>query len=70
MNSNYDNENRLWYFMTAEEEHAYYNEVLDRVIANPRYYLDNLDTLFTFRVSFRKYKAEFKDLKDTKSKDL
>lgn len=33
------------------EKELYY-EVLDRVIANPRYYLDNLDNLEVFRVSF------------------
>lgn len=33
-------------------EKEYYYEVLDRVIANPRFYLDNLDKLDVFWVSF------------------
>jgi len=56
--SHYDIENRLFMFMTPEEEHAYYDEVLERVIRNPRFYLDNLDELSSFRVSFIGYKAE------------
>lgn len=55
---NLNMENKLWLFMTREEEEEYYNEVLDRVIANPRFYLDNLDELSVFRVSFKKYKAQ------------
>ena len=33
-------------------EKQFYNEVLDRVIANPRFYLDNLDKLDVFYVTF------------------
>lgn len=33
-------------------EKEYYYNVLDRVIANPRFYLDNLDRLDVFWVSF------------------
>lgn len=47
--------NTLLRVMSKEEELAYYNEVLDRVLANPRYYLDNLDVLDEFRVSFLHY---------------
>jgi hypothetical protein len=46
--SDYDRENRLWVFMTEEEEKEYFFDVCDRVISNPRYYLDNLDDLFVF----------------------
>lgn len=53
-------ENKLWEFMPSEEEHAYYEEVLRRVIHNPRYYLDNLDELSVFRVSFIYYYPEKK----------
>ena len=48
-------ESKLWMFMTREEEEAYYYETLDRIIANPRLYLDNLEYLKTFRVSFIQY---------------
>lgn len=43
--------------MTLEEERQFYNEVLDRVIANPRYYLDHLedDKLAVFKCSFIDY---------------
>lgn len=37
---------------TTVEEHKYYDEVLLRVINNPRFYLDNLDKLDVFDVSF------------------
>jgi hypothetical protein len=40
-----DREYRLWKFMTRKEEVAFHNEVLDRVINNPRFYLDNLNSL-------------------------
>jgi hypothetical protein len=53
--SSYEKENRLWLFMTTEEQREYYNEVLDRVIANPRKYLDNLEYLDVFRVAFINY---------------
>lgn len=52
----YDKANKLWLFMSLEEEKAYYEETLERVIKNPRFYLDNLDELHTFRVSFLNYK--------------
>lgn len=55
---NYDIENKLWLFMTRDEEEAYYDEVLTRVVNNSRFYLDNLDELSVFRVSFKKYKPE------------
>ena len=38
-------------------EKAFYEETLDRVIANPRFYLDNLNVLPVFMVSFHHYKA-------------
>jgi len=59
----YDIHNKLWEWMTYEEEKEYYAEILERVIANPRYYLDNLDDLYVFRVSFLRYDPE-------KTKDL
>ena len=46
--SNYDRENRLWLFMEREDEKAYYQEVCSRIIANPRFYLDNLEDLYVF----------------------
>jgi hypothetical protein len=56
--SELDYANKLWHFMDKAEEKAYYDEVLERVIHNPRFYLDNLDDLSVFRVSFIEYKAE------------
>lgn len=53
--SDYDFENKLWMFMPDSEERCYYEEVLNRIIKNPRYYLNNLDRLHTFRVSFINY---------------
>lgn len=43
--------------MTLEEEYSFYNDVLDRVISNPRFYLDHLDdgTLSVFKCSFIPY---------------
>jgi len=41
--------------MTAEQERAFYDNILQRVFCYPRYYLDNLDYLDTFRVSFLEY---------------
>jgi hypothetical protein len=60
---NKDMESKLYMFMSKDEEREYFNNVCDRVINNPRYYLDNLETLNVFRVSFNTYKKE-------KSKDL
>jgi len=36
-----------------QAEIDFYNEVLDRVIANPRFYLDKLDVLPVFMVHFK-----------------
>ena len=56
-----ERENRLWLCInsegiTVEErkriERDYFNEVCDRIIANPRFYLDHLDELDEFRVSW------------------
>jgi hypothetical protein len=44
--------------MNLEEQKAYHAEVLERVIKNPRFYLDNLDKLSVYRVSFIEYKAD------------
>lgn len=55
---NYDIENKLWLFMSYDEEQAYYEEVLQRVINNPRFYLDHLDELSVFRCSFIHYYPE------------
>lgn len=51
----YERSANLSDFMTLEEEYNYYNEVLERVIRNPRFYLDNLDELDVFFVSFINY---------------
>jgi hypothetical protein len=56
--SELDRENKLWLFMDAEEERAYVDEVYERVAGNPRFYLDNLDKLDTFRTRFKRYKAD------------
>jgi hypothetical protein len=42
-------------FMTLEQEKQYFNDVCDRIIKNPRFYLDNLESLSVFRVSFLDY---------------
>lgn len=44
-------------------ERRFYEDTLDRVIANPRFYLDKIDVLPVFMVSFHHYKA-------VKSEDL
>lgn len=62
MKSFFDKEERLWFFMTPEEEREFHNEVLERVIRNPRYYLDRINhisgttSLDVYRVSFYNYK--------------
>jgi len=58
--------------MSDEEERDFYMEVLDRVIRNPRFYLDHLDNrgLWVFRVSFLDYKSKRKVKKGLKEKDL
>ena len=56
MKSNYDRENKLWLFMDYDSEKEYYEEVLQRVINNPRFYLNELDGLYVFRCSFINYK--------------
>jgi len=41
------------------DEKAFYNEILDRIILNPRFYLDNLDkprVLQTYWFSFINYR--------------
>jgi len=50
----YENQMSPWLndVMTKGEEHEYFNSTLDLIIENPRYYLDNLNTLFVFRVSW------------------
>lgn len=40
----------LMFVKNAEKD--FYNEVLDRVINNPRFYLDNLDKLAVFDTCF------------------
>jgi hypothetical protein len=70
--SELDKENRLWLFMDVKEEHEYFDEVCERIIRNPRFYLDNLDYLHTFRVGWIPYKKESEGVKHKKqkSKDL
>jgi hypothetical protein len=60
--SDYDKENRLWMFMDAEEEKEYVEECYERVIDNPRFYLDNLERLDMFRTRYKRYKP-YKDYK-------
>jgi len=50
-----DIESRLWMFMSKEEEKAYYYKVCGQILHNTRYYLDNLESLNTFTVSFINY---------------
>lgn len=57
--------NCLWHFMEYDEEQAYYHEILERVIKNPRFYLDHLDELSVFRVSFLHYYPEEKQLRSS-----
>lgn len=63
MTADYDKENKLAEFMPIDEEHTFFNEVCDRIIANPRFYLDHLDELSEFKCSFIRYKPK-------KTKDL
>ena len=65
--SNLDIENKLWLFMDKEDELSYFNEVCDRIIKNPRFYLDNLDKLDTFVVSFIHYGKSRKCNKEQKA---
>ena len=58
--SHYDYENRLWLFMTREEEVEFFNEVCERIIRNPRRYLDDLNNFSVFRVSFNNYHPRVK----------
>ena len=44
------NDDYLGYYMTPEEEEQYFFEVCDRIIRNPRFYLDHLDELSVFRI--------------------
>lgn len=53
-----DIESRLYKFMTPAEEAAYFHDVCELIINNPRYYLDNLETLNVFRVSWMRYKGQ------------
>lgn len=41
--------------MTASEEKAYYETTLQKIYLNPRPYLDNLEHLWVFRVSYLDY---------------
>jgi len=45
---------------TKEEEHKYFEEVLRNIYARPRFYLDNLENLPVFRVSFIDYTTKKK----------
>ena len=48
---------------TKEEQRKWFFECLYRVRCNPRYYLDNLDSLYEFKV-------RIKDIFDKKTKSL
>lgn len=53
--------------MSLEEQKAFYKENLARIINNPRYYLDNLEELDVYLVSFINYQSsDAKSLKSTK----
>lgn len=41
---------------TTEEERQVYKDCLKDIYNNPRWYLDNMDKLVEFRVSFINYK--------------
>jgi len=62
--SDVDEENKLRLFMDKDQEREYLDEVYERVARNPRFYLDNLPDLDTFRTRFKHdypyddYKAE------------
>jgi hypothetical protein len=58
--SRYDLSNKLYEFMSDTDEHAYFTEVCERVIRNPRFYLDHLDELYVFRVSFIRKRRRLK----------
>jgi hypothetical protein len=45
------NEDYLGGIMSKEEQHLYFDEMCYRVIHNTRFYLDNLDRLYTCRLS-------------------
>lgn len=51
--------NKAWLICeNSEEEKAFYEEILNRVISNPRFYLQNLDesgVLQSYRFSFINY---------------
>lgn len=44
--------------ISYEEELEFYDEILERVIKDPRYYLQNLEDLEVFRFSFIEFKKE------------
>lgn len=58
--SEYDNDNKLYHFMSKQEEKEFFDEVCYRVVHNTRFYLDNLDSLDVFRVSFINYSYQKK----------
>lgn len=58
--SRLDRDNELYLFMSAADERAYYDEVCERIIRNPRWYLNNLSELSEFRVRFENYKPRKK----------
>ena len=61
---------------SIEEEEAIYNAVVEDVYKNPRWYLDNLDYLVSFRVSWINYRGrasypyKFTTKTDKKTKSL
>jgi len=58
--------------MELDEEKLFFDEVCNRIILNPRFYLEHLDNggLWVFRVSFLDYKGKRKLKKGLKPKDL
>jgi hypothetical protein len=59
---------------TKEEESEIYDALLQDVIDNPRWYLDNLHSLRTFRVSWMNYGEKRRKitprLQDVRTRDL
>lgn len=42
---------------SLEEEDDIYNQLLEEIYMNPRFFLDNLESMTTFRLSWGNYKS-------------
>jgi hypothetical protein len=49
-------ERREEFLLSRSEQESAYNDCLQRVLDNPRYYLDNLERLDEFKVNWKNYK--------------